>query len=115
MAKTLHEIEQQMNSVGIFLPPGKELTVNGENWQRFKPQNSRFKRDKDAWYAIWERNLSSGKTYYFGVFGVGAESYKIEHKNMHLRIPSALLDSIHPALVTKPITPLSLMRSEAQR
>ena len=42
--------------------------------------------------------------------------YKLENSSdRHLRKPSAVLASIQPALVTKPITPCLPMRSEAQR
>lgn len=79
MAKSLLEIEQQMAAVGIDLPPGQDLVVNGANWKRFKPYNSNFKRGKEAWYGIWEVVLGSGRCYYFGRFGIGSQSYKIEH------------------------------------
>ena len=79
MAHNLREIEEQMSAVGIDLPPGHDLIVNGRNWRRFKPNNSNFKRGKDAWYGIWEQSLSNGKIYYFGTFGIGSQTYKIEH------------------------------------
>lgn len=79
MAHNLREIEEQMSAVGIDLPPGHDLIVNGPNWRRFKPNNSNFKRGKDAWYGIWEQSLSNGKIYYFGTFGIGSQTYKIEH------------------------------------
>ena len=80
MARTFKEIEEQMASVGIYIPPGFELYANRDNWKRFKPRDSRFKRGKEAWFAIWEHSLSSGKKYLFGVFGIGSESYRIENK-----------------------------------
>lgn len=79
MAHNLREIEEQMSAVGIDLPPGHDLIVNGPNWRRFKPNNSNFKRGKEAWYGIWEQSLSNGKIYYFGTFGIGCQTYKIEH------------------------------------
>lgn len=69
-----------MAEQGIFLPMGEQLVANGENWKRFKPVNSSWKKNKDAYYGIWEHFLTSGKSYYFGVFGVAGEQYKIEHK-----------------------------------
>ena len=80
MARTFKDIEEQMASVGIYIPPGFELYANRDNWKRFKPRDSRFKRGKEAWFAIWEHSLSSGKKYLFGVFGIGSESYRIENK-----------------------------------
>lgn len=68
-----------MNAVGIYLPPGTELVANGENWRRFKPVNGSWKRSKDAYYGIWEKFLSSGKSYYFGIFGIAGEQYTITH------------------------------------
>lgn len=79
MAHNLREIEEQMSAVGIDLPPGHDLIVNGPNWRRFKPNNSNFKRGKEAWYGIWEQSLSNGKIYYFGAFGISSQTYKIEH------------------------------------
>ncbi|WP_270209498.1 hypothetical protein [Parasutterella excrementihominis] len=79
MAKSLREVEEQMSSVGIDVPPGVDLVVNGSNWKRFKPANSHFKRGKEAYYGIWEKSLGSGRNYYFGVFGIGSQSYKITH------------------------------------
>lgn len=79
MAKSLREVQEQMAAVDIDVPSGCELIVNGSNWKRFKPANSHFKRGKEAWYAIWECSLGSGRNYYFGVFGIGSQSYKIEH------------------------------------
>lgn len=79
MAKSLREVEEQMSAVGIDVPPGVDLVVNGSNWKRFKPNNSHFKRGKEAWYGIWEVTLASGRNYYFGAFGIGSQSYKIEH------------------------------------
>ena len=61
MARTFKDIEEQMASVGIYIPPGFELYANRDNWKRFKPRDSRFKRGKEAWFAIWEHSLSSGK------------------------------------------------------
>ena len=55
MAKSLREVEEQMSSVGIDVPPGVDLVVNGSNWKRFKPANSHFKRGKEAYYGIWEK------------------------------------------------------------
>ena len=74
MAKSLREVEEQMSSVGIDVPPGVDLVVNGSNWKRFKPANSHFKRGKEAYYGIWEKSLGSGRSYYFGTFGIGSHS-----------------------------------------
>lgn len=79
MAKSLREVEEQMSSVGIDVPPGVDLVVNGSNWKRFKPANSHFKRGKEVFYGIWEKPLGSGRSYYFGTFGIGSQSYKITH------------------------------------
>lgn len=51
MARTFKDIEEQMASVGIYIPPGFELYANRDNWKRFKPRDSRFKRGKEAWFA----------------------------------------------------------------
>lgn len=79
MARSFQEIENQMAEHGIFLPMGEQLTANGENWKRFKPVNSSWKRNKDAYYGIWEHFLTTGKSYYFGVYGIAGEQYKIRH------------------------------------
>lgn len=80
MATSFNEIIDQMSSVGIYLPMGHSLIVtNGSRWVRFKPENSKWKRGKEAYYCIWEKQTQSGKIYYSGVFGIGAEQYKIEH------------------------------------
>lgn len=80
MARSFQEIEQQMAEHGIFLPMGEQLCANAENWKRFKPVNSSWKKNKDAYFGIWEHFLTSGKSYYFGIFGIAGEQYKIEHK-----------------------------------
>lgn len=80
MAKTLQEVVEQMASHGIYLPPNVDLVSdNRTNWKRFKPVDSRWKRGKEVFYGIWETQLQNGKTYYFGCYGIGGESYKIEH------------------------------------
>lgn len=80
MAKTLQEVIEQMAAHGIYLPPNVDLVSdNRTNWKRFKPVNSHWKRGKEVFYGIWETQLQNGKTYYFGCYGIGGESYKIEH------------------------------------
>lgn len=79
MAATLREIVDQMASVGLYVPSGHELEVNnGSRWVRFKPEYSRWKRGKEAFYCIWKHFLSNGKPYYCGIFGISSEQYKIE-------------------------------------
>lgn len=78
MAANLHDIVDQMNAVGIFVPAGYELRVNnGCGYGRFRPAGQKANK-KSAWYTIYENVTRTGKFYYSGAFGIRNEKYIIK-------------------------------------